>query len=110
MIVFARPIKFVLLFTFENVLAVGRLDSIQCTFQLLFCISGSTAFFLRPAQQLRMMFDTTRVFTTTIYIGYVVIVLICVLWVSHTPLIIHSYFFNMLIILESLIFLLILAT
>ncbi|KAL1352959.1 hypothetical protein HN51_016927 [Arachis hypogaea] len=62
MIVFAKPIKFALLFTFGNVLAVG-----------------STAFLLGPAQQLGMMFDTARVFATAIYIGCVVIALICAL-------------------------------
>ncbi|RYR05357.1 hypothetical protein Ahy_B06g085228 isoform D [Arachis hypogaea] len=88
MIVFAKPIKFALLFTFGNVLAVG-----------------STAFLLGPAQQLGMMLDNARVFATAIYIGCVVIALICALWVSHTPLIIQSHFSNMLIILQTLIFL-----
>ncbi|MED6196147.1 hypothetical protein PIB30_044647 [Stylosanthes scabra] len=64
MIVFAKPIKFALLFTFGNVLAVG-----------------STAFLLGPAQQLGMMFDTVRVFATTMYVGCVVIALICALWI-----------------------------
>ena len=62
MIVFAKPIKFALLFTFGNVLAVG-----------------STAFLLGPAQQLGMMLDNARVFATAIYIGCVVIALICAL-------------------------------
>ncbi|KAL1314926.1 hypothetical protein HN51_041734 [Arachis hypogaea] len=64
MIVFAKPIKFALLFTFGNVLAVG-----------------STAFLLGPAQQLGMMLDNARVFATAIYIGCVVIALICALWI-----------------------------
>ncbi|CAL0324050.1 unnamed protein product [Lupinus luteus] len=64
MIVFARPIKFALLFTFGNLLAVG-----------------STAFLLGPAKQYRMMFDPVRVFATTIYLGCVVIALICALWI-----------------------------
>ncbi|KDP22150.1 hypothetical protein JCGZ_25981 [Jatropha curcas] len=65
LIVFAKPIKFALLFTFGNVLAVG-----------------STAFLIGPVQQLSMMFDSGRVYATSIYIGFVVISLICALWVS----------------------------
>ncbi|TYI53576.1 hypothetical protein E1A91_D11G014500v1 [Gossypium mustelinum] len=64
LIVFAIPIKFALLFTFGNVLAVG-----------------STAFLMGPEQQLRMMFDSVRVYATVIYIGFVVLALICALWV-----------------------------
>ncbi|TKY55984.1 Vesicle transport protein SFT2B [Spatholobus suberectus] len=64
MIVFAKPIKFAVLFTFGNLLAVG-----------------STAFLLGPAQQLGMMFDPVRVFATAIYLGCVVIALICALWI-----------------------------
>ncbi|KAM1054847.1 hypothetical protein ACFX13_002185 [Malus domestica] len=62
MIVFAKPIKFAVLFTFGNLLAVG-----------------STAFLFGPARQLRMMFDTVRVFATAIYLGCVVLALICAL-------------------------------
>ncbi|KZV17185.1 hypothetical protein F511_03986 [Dorcoceras hygrometricum] len=62
LIVFAKPIKFALLFTFGNVLAVG-----------------STALLIGPAQQLRMMFDPVRVYATAIYIGSVVVALICAL-------------------------------
>lgn len=51
-----------------------------------FCVSGSTAFLLGPAQQLGMMVDPVRVFATAIYLGCVVIALICALWVSPTPL------------------------
>ncbi|XP_022723662.1 vesicle transport protein SFT2A-like isoform X2 [Durio zibethinus] len=64
-IVFAKPIKFALLFTFGNVLAVG-----------------STAFLMGPEQQLRMMFDSVRVYATAIYIGFVVLALICALWIQ----------------------------
>ncbi|XP_012090079.1 vesicle transport protein SFT2B isoform X1 [Jatropha curcas] len=64
LIVFAKPIKFALLFTFGNVLAVG-----------------STAFLIGPVQQLSMMFDSGRVYATSIYIGFVVISLICALWI-----------------------------
>ncbi|OMP02244.1 Vesicle transport protein, Got1/SFT2-like protein [Corchorus olitorius] len=63
--VFAKPIKFALLFTLGNVLAVG-----------------STAFLMGPEQQLRMMFDPVRVYATAIYIGFVVLALICALWIQ----------------------------
>ncbi|XP_039054360.1 vesicle transport protein SFT2B-like [Hibiscus syriacus] len=63
-VVFAIPIKFALLFTFGNVLAVG-----------------STAFLMGPEQQLRMMFDSVRVYATAVYIGFVVLALICALWI-----------------------------
>ncbi|MBA0831107.1 hypothetical protein Goarm_015596, partial [Gossypium armourianum] len=33
-----------------------------------------------PEQQLRMMFDSVRVYATVIYIGFVVLALICALW------------------------------
>ncbi|KAL5568343.1 hypothetical protein UlMin_024918 [Ulmus minor] len=62
LIVFAKPIKFALLFTFGNVLAVG-----------------STAFLLGPSQQIRMMFDSVRLFATAIYLGCVILALICAL-------------------------------
>ncbi|OMO88393.1 Vesicle transport protein, Got1/SFT2-like protein [Corchorus capsularis] len=63
--VFAKPIKFALLFTLGNVLAVG-----------------STAFLMGAEQQLRMMFDPVRVYATAIYIGFVVLALICALWIQ----------------------------
>ncbi|XP_059430100.1 uncharacterized protein LOC132163743 isoform X1 [Corylus avellana] len=66
LIVFAKPIKFAVLFTFGNVLAVG-----------------STAFLIGPGQQMRMMFDSTRVYATAIYLGCVVIALICALWIHN---------------------------
>ncbi|KAJ6976750.1 hypothetical protein NC653_028806 [Populus alba x Populus x berolinensis] len=62
LIVFAKPIKFALLFTFGNVLAVG-----------------STAFLIGPGRQLGMMFDPARIYATAIYIGCVVLALICAL-------------------------------
>ncbi|XP_015878202.2 uncharacterized protein LOC107414579 [Ziziphus jujuba] len=64
LIVFAKPIKFAILFTFGNVLAVG-----------------STAFLLGLGQQMRMMFDSVRIYATAIYLGCVVIALICALWI-----------------------------
>ncbi|KAL4363523.1 hypothetical protein GQ457_04G038370 [Hibiscus cannabinus] len=65
LVVFAIPIKFALLFTFGNVLAVG-----------------STAFLMGPEKQLRMMFDSARVYATAVYIGFVVLALICALWIQ----------------------------
>ncbi|KAK8503877.1 hypothetical protein V6N13_021658 [Hibiscus sabdariffa] len=65
LVVFAIPIKFALLFTFGNVLAVG-----------------STAFLMGPEQQLRMMFDSARVYATAVYIGCVVLALICALLIQ----------------------------
>ncbi|KAL9256310.1 Vesicle transport protein SFT2B-like protein [Drosera capensis] len=75
LIVFAKPIKFALLFTFGNVLAVG-----------------STAFIIGPTQQLRMMFDPVRRYATAVYIGFVVLALIC-------ALLIHSKILTILAII-----------
>lgn len=66
LVVFAKPIKFAVLFTLGNVFAVG-----------------STAFLLGPGQQIRMMFDPVRVYASAIYIGCVVIALICALWIHN---------------------------
>ncbi|XP_044467651.1 vesicle transport protein SFT2B isoform X2 [Mangifera indica] len=66
MVVFLKPIKFAILFTFGNVLAVG-----------------STAFVIGPTQQLNMMFDSTRLYATAVYLGCVVIALICALWIHN---------------------------
>ncbi|KAK7851491.1 uncharacterized protein LOC112017987 [Quercus suber] len=66
LIVFAKPIKFAVLFTFGNLLAVG-----------------STAFLLGPVQQMRMMFDSARIYATAIYLGCVVLALICALWIHN---------------------------
>ncbi|CAL5364548.1 unnamed protein product [Camellia sinensis] len=62
LIVFAKPIKFAVLFTFGNMLAVG-----------------STAFVIGPGQQMRMMLDPVRIYATAIYVGCVVLALICAL-------------------------------
>ncbi|KAF5790507.1 putative vesicle transport protein, Got1/SFT2 [Helianthus annuus] len=75
MIVFAIPIKFAVLFTFGNMLAVG-----------------STTFLMGPARQLQMMFDPVRIYATSIYIGFVVLALICALWI-------HSKLLTMIAIL-----------
>ncbi|RLM92445.1 vesicle transport protein SFT2B [Panicum miliaceum] len=63
-IVFARPIKFAVMFTFGNMLAVG-----------------STAFVMGPQKQLRMMFDPVCLYATAIYVGYAVLALIFALWI-----------------------------
>lgn len=74
-IVFAKPIKFALLFTFGNMLAIG-----------------STAFLMGPAQQLQMMFDPVRLYATAVYLGCVVLALIC-------ALLIHSKILTILAII-----------
>ncbi|KAE9464712.1 hypothetical protein C3L33_03343, partial [Rhododendron williamsianum] len=109
LIVFAKPIKFALLFTFGNMLAVGRanlvlmdflvnpswksdnskfvstaeyLTFLNCSSEFkLETVSGSTAFLIGPEQQMRMMLDPVRIFATAIYIGCVVLALICALWI-----------------------------
>jgi hypothetical protein len=45
------------------------------------CI-GSTAFLVGPGQQVRMMLDPVRIYATAIYVGCVVVALVCALWVS----------------------------
>ncbi|CAN4087603.1 unnamed protein product [Withania somnifera] len=75
MIVFIKPIKFALLFTFGNMLAIG-----------------STAFLIGPMQQLSMMMDPVRVYATSIYVGCVVLALIC-------ALLIHSKILTLLAII-----------
>ncbi|KAG5618667.1 hypothetical protein H5410_018491 [Solanum commersonii] len=64
MIVFIKPIKFALLFTFGNMLAIG-----------------STTFLIGPMQQLSMMMDPVRAYATSMYVGCVVLALICALWI-----------------------------
>ncbi|VFQ67555.1 unnamed protein product [Cuscuta campestris] len=65
-IVFAKPIKFGLLFTFGNLLAVG-----------------STAFLIGPRHQMTVMLDPGRVVATSLYIGCVAFALICALWIHN---------------------------
>ncbi|KAM0939473.1 putative vesicle transport protein, Got1/SFT2 [Dioscorea sansibarensis] len=69
LIVFYRPIKFAVMFSFGNILAVG-----------------STAFFVGPVEQARMMLDPVRVYATVIYIGSVILALICALVVHNKVL------------------------
>ncbi|XP_073259651.1 uncharacterized protein [Populus alba] len=86
LIVFAKPIKFALLFTFGNVLAVGRLFGTPSwtmpalLSRMLLCI-WNTAFLIGPGRQLGMMFDPARIYATAIYIGCIVLALICALLV-----------------------------
>ncbi|XP_072998899.1 uncharacterized protein [Typha latifolia] len=68
-IVFYRPIKFAVMFTFGNILAVG-----------------STAFLVGPEQQIGMMLDPVRVYATAIYVGCVVLALISALWIHNKVL------------------------
>ncbi|CAK7324156.1 unnamed protein product [Dovyalis caffra] len=77
LIVFAKPIKFALLFTFGNVLAVG-----------------STAFLIGPGRQLGMMFDPVRIYATAIYIGFVVLALICALLIHSKILTVFAIIFE----------------
>ncbi|VVB17399.1 unnamed protein product [Arabis nemorensis] len=53
---------------------------------------GSTAFLMGPEQQINMMFDPVRLYATSIYIGCVVVALIC-------ALLIHSKILTVLAIL-----------
>ncbi|XAR52223.1 hypothetical protein NMG60_11020171 [Bertholletia excelsa] len=69
LIVFVKPIKFAVLFTFGNMLAVG-----------------STGFLIGPSQQIRMMLDPVRIYATAIYVGCVVFALICALWIHNVVL------------------------
>ncbi|KAJ8471452.1 hypothetical protein OPV22_025795 [Ensete ventricosum] len=62
LIVFYRPIKFGIMFTFGNILAVG-----------------STAFLIGPVQQARMMLDPVRIYATAIYVGSAIVALVCAL-------------------------------
>ncbi|KAB5524132.1 hypothetical protein DKX38_021881 [Salix brachista] len=77
LIVFAKPIKFALLFTFGNVLAVG-----------------STAFLIGPKRQLGMMFDPVRIYATAIYLGCVVLALIFALLIHSKILTVFAIIFE----------------
>ncbi|XP_022141323.1 vesicle transport protein SFT2B isoform X1 [Momordica charantia] len=43
----------------------------------------SEAFLFGPGQQIRMMFDSVRIYATAIYLGCVVLALICALWIHN---------------------------
>ncbi|XP_020587849.1 vesicle transport protein SFT2A-like [Phalaenopsis equestris] len=69
LIVFARPIKFAVMFSFGNLLAIG-----------------STAFLIGPVQQTRMMLDPVRIYATSVYIISVILALVCALWIHNKVL------------------------
>ncbi|XP_021826279.1 uncharacterized protein LOC110767136 isoform X2 [Prunus avium] len=57
------------------------LSATQLVCWLVWFVCSCTAFLFGPAQQMRMMFDSVRVYATAIYLGCVVIALICALWI-----------------------------
>ncbi|KAK6923638.1 Vesicle transport protein, Got1/SFT2-like [Dillenia turbinata] len=66
MFVFFNPIKFGIMFTFGNVLALG-----------------STAFLIGPKRQVTMMLDPVRIYATSIYIASIIIALFSALYVRN---------------------------
>nr|CAB3475747.1 unnamed protein product [Digitaria exilis] len=76
-IVFVRPIKFAVMFTFGNILAIG-----------------STAFVMGPQKQLRMMFDPVRLYATAIYVGCVILALIFALGVRNIQIVLFPPSFS----------------
>ncbi|KAF6173035.1 hypothetical protein GIB67_006411 [Kingdonia uniflora] len=101
LITFARPIKFAILFTLGNILAVGsfqKKESLTSSprrsfniYKFFICLlllpaelyskpetsSDSTAFLMGPGRQIRMMFDPVRLYASAIYLGSVFLALIC---------------------------------
>ncbi|KAJ0963047.1 hypothetical protein J5N97_028169 [Dioscorea zingiberensis] len=69
LLVFYRPIKFAVMFSFGNLLAIG-----------------STAFLIGPVEQARMMIDPVRIYATAIYIGSVILALVCALAIHNKVL------------------------
>lgn len=69
LLVFYKPIKFAVLFSFGNILAIG-----------------STVFLIGPVQQTRMMLDPIRIYATSIYIGSVVLAFVCALLIHNKVL------------------------
>ncbi|KAJ6976734.1 hypothetical protein NC653_028793 [Populus alba x Populus x berolinensis] len=97
LIVFAKPIKFALLFTFGNVLAVGRLFgtpswTIPAYSVVCYCVFGT--FLIGPGRQLGMMFDPAQIYATAIYIGCVVLALICALLIHSKILTVFAIIFE----------------
>ncbi|CAA7410149.1 unnamed protein product [Spirodela intermedia] len=78
LIVFFKPIKFAILFTFGNLFAVG-----------------STAFLIGPSEQLRLMIDPVRIYATSICIGSVLLALI-------SALLIHSKILTLIAIISEI--------
>ncbi|KAK9735597.1 hypothetical protein RND81_04G214900 [Saponaria officinalis] len=66
MLVFLNPIKFGILFTLGNLLAIG-----------------STAFLIGPKRQVTMMLDPVRIYATALYIASMIIALFCALYVHN---------------------------
>ncbi|XP_020527871.1 vesicle transport protein SFT2A isoform X2 [Amborella trichopoda] len=98
LVVFFRPIKFAIAFSFGNILAIGRVGAQIPTDLPLFAwglggiiaephvedfFTKGTAFLIGPIQQARMMLDPVRVYATCIYIGSVILALVCALWVHN---------------------------
>nr|GMD55106.1 vesicle transport protein SFT2B [Ipomoea batatas] len=81
-VAFARPIRFALLFSFGNILAVG-----------------STIFLVGPRKQIKMMFDPVRVFATVAYVICVIFALVCALWMHSVILSILAVIFEILALL-----------
>ncbi|KAG0502412.1 hypothetical protein HPP92_002484 [Vanilla planifolia] len=69
LVFFTRPIKFAVMFSLGNVLAIG-----------------STAFLIGPVQQTRMMLDPVRIYSTAVYIVSVILALVCALWIHNKVL------------------------
>lgn len=66
MLVFFHPIKFGVMFTFGNLLALG-----------------STAFLIGPKRQVNMMLDPIRIYATAIYLASMILALFCALYVRN---------------------------
>lgn len=66
LLVFLRPIKFAVTFTFGNLLSLG-----------------STAFLVGPMRQLKMMFDPVRVVASAVFIASIAIALFCALYIHN---------------------------
>ncbi|XP_073272890.1 uncharacterized protein [Primulina huaijiensis] len=69
MLVFFKPIKFGITFSFGNLLALG-----------------STAFLIGPKRQVTMMLDPVRIYATAIYIASIIIALFCAVYVRNKML------------------------
>ncbi|XP_073041328.1 uncharacterized protein [Primulina eburnea] len=69
MLVFFKPIKFGITFSFGNLLALG-----------------STAFLIGPKRQATMMLDPVRIYATAIYIASIIIALFCAVYVRNKML------------------------
>lgn len=66
MLVFFKPIKFGITFSFGNLLALG-----------------STAFLIGPKRQVTMMLDPVRIYATAIYTASIIIALFCAVYVRN---------------------------